>query len=793
MKFNFKKISAVTTSLLLTGMTMGVAAAASFPAPFVASGSADAAIVYGAGASLDLGQVTNIDTYLRTKITATGTGTPTGEGDIFQFDKSSTKYHLGDNITEVVSAALTSEKLPNLLPDGKFIDNNNDEFSYTQKIEINDSLDLVMFDEQDYSENDPTIGFFIPSAETILKYTLDFSKEPDVDDLDTATIPIMNKKYYVLTNTTGGDTITLLDSAESTIIAEGETSTLTVQGKAYVCSIEYISETEVKLKVNDVLTNSLNEGQTQKVDTATGAYVGIKDIMHDSKTGAISKVEFSIGSGKLKLTNSSNIQINDNSVSELYSYINTDNTDTDSKLTSIEIEWKANQNMFVTEKKEILMPQFEAIKLSFGGLVYPLEEHIQVKQGGDRYMILDNFPLKDSEYDIPFLYGNTSDFFQGIGKDATHRLVTSNATTLNYTEAYDDYFIVSYASGDDAESYLVRPSTFTLDSGTDRVNFEYMVNGAWTNFKTSAKESSSLTLGNVEMTVGPVTSTGATTNWTVGLTLGSGTTMSFYKLYSKEGLKVYLPVNATPANGTYNTTPGYVLLDEYNVNWSTGHNGSVFYLVMEEESKDDAIGAGDQFNISIGWDSAAAGSKETEVSDLVGEEATLAEIGSTDVWRSFMYSALATEFLFDKPTSGQQSIDIIYHGQEVSAKVYLTSPDVSVVVATGNMIFTDAESASYGSKNVIVVGGSCINSAAASLVGGAYCGPSFTSATGIGAGEFLIKGYASSSVTSKHALLVAGYDAADTAHAATYLVNKDVDTSKSYKGTSATEATLVVN
>jgi len=177
MKFNFKKISAVTTSLLLTGMTMGMAAAATFPAPFVESGSADAAIVYGAGAALDMGQVTNIDTYLRTKIT-TSTTAPTGEGDSYKFEKTSTKYHLGDNITEVVSAALTDEKLPNLLPEGKFVDNDNDEFDYSQKIEINNSMDLVMFNEQDYSEDDPTIGFFIESATTILKYTLDFTDEP---------------------------------------------------------------------------------------------------------------------------------------------------------------------------------------------------------------------------------------------------------------------------------------------------------------------------------------------------------------------------------------------------------------------------------------------------------------------------------------------------------------------------------------------------------------------------------------------------------------------------------------
>ncbi|MBU4116459.1 MAG: hypothetical protein KKG94_01810, partial [Nanoarchaeota archaeon] len=63
MKFNFRKISAIGASALLTGMTLGVAAAANYPAPFVVGGSADVAVVYGTGAgvsTLDLIQAGNI-------------------------------------------------------------------------------------------------------------------------------------------------------------------------------------------------------------------------------------------------------------------------------------------------------------------------------------------------------------------------------------------------------------------------------------------------------------------------------------------------------------------------------------------------------------------------------------------------------------------------------------------------------------------------------------------------------------------------------------------------------------
>ena len=52
MKINFRKISAIAASALMTGMTLGVAAAANYPAPFVSGGVANVAVVYGTGAGV---------------------------------------------------------------------------------------------------------------------------------------------------------------------------------------------------------------------------------------------------------------------------------------------------------------------------------------------------------------------------------------------------------------------------------------------------------------------------------------------------------------------------------------------------------------------------------------------------------------------------------------------------------------------------------------------------------------------------------------------------------------------
>ncbi|PIZ81942.1 hypothetical protein COX98_01845, partial [Candidatus Pacearchaeota archaeon CG_4_10_14_0_2_um_filter_30_11] len=127
-----------------------------------------------------------------------------------------------------------------------------------------------------------------------------------------------------------------------------------------------------------------------------------------------------------------------------------------------------------------------------------------------------------------------------------------------------------------------------------------------------------------------------------------------------------------------------------------------------------------------------------------------------------------------------------YPKEQVYADIAIAEAGaVTTTGALGTVMFKDSEKSSWEDKNVIIVGGSCINSAAATALGGAFCGDAFTAATGVSAGEFLIKGVQDVFATGKLALVVAGYETADTTSAGTYLINKVVDTSKSYKGTSS--------
>lgn len=777
MRLNFRKIAAIGMSAMTLGLTAGIAAAAAAPSPFVKSGQGDFAVVYGSAApgGLDQAQANSIAEWLQGMVTTVGLGS-----DTYKFEKTSTKFHLGDNFT-TIRGTLNDDYLPTLLTDGKYIDNDNDEFDYTQKIEMN-ATPLVMFDDNDYAEDAPTVGFRVQSGYNVLNYTITFSDQPLIDDLVNSDIPLMGKNYYVLSNGTSGANLvlTLLDSAETTLLNKGDTTTLTAGGTTYTVSIPFVSSTEVILDVNGERTNSLAEGDTYKL--SDGSYVGIRDILYDAKEAGVSKVEFSIGSGKVKLTSGSEIQVNDETVNGIKAVmVNASGTITSSTgtLTSIEIDWSTDEDTFITADTELEMPTFKSVKLAYGGLNYPVEEMFSVEQGSSTYIKLDDFPLTDGKADIPLLFGaasGTDGNWTGLGKDATNRLVTNNATDsslpLTFDKDTDDQFVVTYESSTECESYLMKATGFGTDSSSNNVTtLQRYKNGAWTDERT-VKAGDTFSIGQAEVGIQYVERSPG--NF-VNITANSSNT-NFNILCSAEGLKVWLPVeqlNTTLGTvyGGHNSTKGAIYFNATgNPNWTSGHDNNLFDLSMQEEDKDGNIASGDLFNISLGWDSSSTA--EPQVADLEGEDVTAAEIGDTDVFRSFQYSALATEFLWNQPTA-QDSIKIIYHGSEVTADVYITSTDVSGgSTDLGGVLVTDSEVSSVSGNNLVVVGGSCINTVAADLLGVAEgtCGDAWTSATDVGSGQYLIQSFARTG--DKVALLVAGYEAADTAAAASRLVNQ---------------------
>ena len=769
MKKIFRKAVTVLGSTAMIGATIGAAAAASYPAPF----TSNTAIVTGANAApSDSIAAASIASNLNAASAGSSVGgstTVTG-GDSYKFEKTSTKFHVGDTITGVISSTLDDDELPNLLAEGEFTDDDNDDFDFTQEITMG-ALQLTMFEDNDYKEDEPTLGFRVASGTNVLTYELEFTDEPSVYDLETADMMLMGREYYVLdyTNSTTPK-LTLLDSAADTILAEGETTTLNAGGKAYTVSINFISSNEVILTVNGENTNSLAEAETFKL--ADDVFIGVKDILFDSKDAGISKVEFSVGSGKLVIEDGQEVELNDDdNVDGLVGNIAYSQTSSDVTLSNITLVWTTDEDEFITTDRDLVLPGFGTVKLSYGGADFPAEEEIEVSHSGDDEVQLNSFPFKDGTEDIDLLYKNSTGFI-GLGKDSDNRLITGN-DSITFDDDTDDYFIGSWSDNNDAESYMMRATNFQIDGSTNETTIEYKKNGQWVDAKKDASAADTFSIGNSDFLVGAINKA----DKTVVISANNAET-NFHTLYSKEGLKMYLPQNVSSA------LPGFIDL---------AGGPSSFDLVFDEEDKDGDIADGKMINVTLGLN--AQSPTETTVSGVTLESgSSFIEVDDSDVFRAFSYSDLATEIHFDKGPD-QQTATLFYHGDEVANDVYITSSEAVVVGGSsgdsGVMSYTDAESSSFSGMNLVVVGGSAINSVAAELLGGSFSGDAFSAATGVSAGQFLIQSFDRNGNT---ALLVAGYNAADTEKATTYLLNNDVDTAvgNKYMGTSSTEATLTV-
>src|SRR3989344_3459279 len=121
MKFSFKKIATILTSAVMLGSTVGLAAAASYPAPFVTSGTANGAVVAGNAAAtsdwaaaIDLGQSLSA---LATSDSSSSSGSVTGEAAALF--TSGTKLYINDTLN-TVKTSLTKTELPTVLKEQTF-------------------------------------------------------------------------------------------------------------------------------------------------------------------------------------------------------------------------------------------------------------------------------------------------------------------------------------------------------------------------------------------------------------------------------------------------------------------------------------------------------------------------------------------------------------------------------------------------------------------------------------------------------------------------------------------------
>ena len=879
MRLNFRKVSAIGASVLLTGLTLGSAAAAAYPAPFVQGGAANVAIVYGSGDGvnpLDLVQASNLQGDLQTYMgSAGGTSGASLVGEVAELFTGSTKIYVNDALN-AVKTVLTETELPTVLEDGSFSGNVDASFTQTIQIGVNPQ---VTYAKQPTSSEDPEFGLALSTSTNTMMYnaTVTFNKAVAFNHSNSEgqDIELFGQKFTVASATSGTNLVLLKEAEKLSLDSDAPTADVTIADEAYTIELVSASDTAATIRVTD----SAGTSDSQEISEAASRKVNGVSIAVITADETNLKLSASIiaGADKMTFTDGSAVTIGeDDTVIDGTSVSFTGGTAAMTKMV-VKVAAANSDEDAIKPGSEFADPVFGTFKLDFAGLNIPEDgsarEIIDVKNSGDDKMEVTFTNHQGNEATVQWVMNKTGDL--ALQRDSEER----NITVVEKAALYRNEYVMV---GNEDEGFLLRLSQVTNQTSgfsQDAVKFVDVFDSSnsysatitaegsgtvtiggkvydvtYSGLNSAAEDSrvvrldypDTTTAGYVAVYPTMETSKGANLAFyepsTINLGNYDGSSTSVSRLYFPDGdgytyltlAKVAVPgsTNATEytvtgADGTgsglnLNTSVADVEFFtigqfEYELRTYATANMTVLGLrnaanssnvtspaIMLFEEKDDNT----QYQgLIITPEVSPAGTGESGVG-ILDVERTWGNDGTWDSISLASDSKMAKEadlwgtiISVDSSDSDQKSASISYPDEQVYAQIYvaeesasITAGETSAAGATslGQVLVSDSEVSSVATKNLLIIGGSCINSAAAALVGGAHCGASWTDATGVGSGEFLIKGYASSDLTSELALLVAGYEAADTVNAAQYLMNQMPDTALEWKGTSSTSAEQVV-
>lgn len=753
MKKLFHKAITVLGGLTLIGATLSGALAASYSS---LTGS-NTAVVVGASA------LASDSTAAATVVADLGVGTGSvvvEGGDSFKLETSYKKFNMGDDFSNVI-ATLNEDHMEGFLAEGTYRDKDNVEMDYSQSITFpTTGPALQYFSDRNYNDKEETLGFNIAKDAEILKYKLDL--EGELNEAVGVDIPLLGGTYYVSkVNTTGTHTIELFDASSVVEVEEGQTTTITVGEKTYEVSVSHISTGKARVTVNGKSLGNMNKDETQKL--SDDSHLLLKEVYVSSKESIPSSVEVTIGSGSIKLTNGAAVRIADKDVKGLKA------TTVNDASGVIEIEWTATETKgtFLTEEdNELIMPGFQSLKLVYGGVESSDLEETAVVPGEELVLSLE---LKDGSIDLPILSYDSSRVGYGVivGNDDGNVFLTPESSGTyggkvivfdvaytgngsSYTEVResmeDNMIIVSSArtSGEEYRSQVYKVDEVNLDDA--ELTLSSLVDGS----TFTLKDGREVTRGNVKFEYTNGTARTGTSNDGTPSTLSISPTVS--GTYTVVHDKIYT-ANGLTVNLDFTKLVGAADKATFNSLGNLSH-----FTLLEPDYEGKLSDEGFKLNVKVNSDD------DLEVDGYALVTAAETKVKTKDVTTGYLNTRMASRFEFDEADSNKFSIFV--GNEEAIADVSIASGSARVTTSTGAVPLKDSE-VSGVDKNLVVVGGSAINTVAAELLGGSYRGTEFTEHTGVGEGQFMIKAF---NRGGKTALLVAGYEAADTTRAVSYLL-----------------------
>jgi hypothetical protein len=304
------------------------------------------------GIAQDLAGLINVAARLGGEtVTTEGTGTEVSvSGEAATLSSGINKIYLANALNAQVST-VTVDSLPTILADGTFIDENSVEYDYEQTITVGSRT--FTFSNSNNDLDDPALIVDIGTSVTAPLYILKINFEKAVDfDATTSEgepISIFGKDYTVGTGS-DADELQLLGGAESIFLdtEDGSVSTVTVSGTEYTVTLKGVTSGDTPKAVIQVETggvtdtDTVTQGQTKEIGgidvyVKTANYYGLESKLGDA-TIMLGADEIWLQDGQPVMTGSSKTDIDgtvvdfDNdpgSGNTTYAYINVTAEDSD--------------------------------------------------------------------------------------------------------------------------------------------------------------------------------------------------------------------------------------------------------------------------------------------------------------------------------------------------------------------------------------------------------------------------------------------------------------------------------
>lgn len=870
MKFNFRKIASVLAGVVMLGSTVGIAAAANYPAPFVAGGAADVAVVYGATAGFTDGFAaydlqSNLQ-YALGQATASG-GTSTGAsatgGDSVNLATSTRKVYYADAIN-AARTSLSSTDMPTVLADGKVVDLSGVEYKYTQSLVLGSTVSA--FDTSGGDLNDPALylDVGITAGAPLYNYTVSFLKNLNVSDATNVQgqkINILGVDYIIGSSSTNS-TLYLYGSGEAVTLTGAESKTVTIAGVEHTIELVAATATTTAKIAVDGVSKTVTKGSSYSFAGDINVYV--KDVTFQNYAGGIQNVELIVGANTLVLGNGVTVKqgASQTAIQGTNTVINAAGVGLISGFTVQEAEQKSSTDN-ISPGTVFIDPVFGGLQVQFAGLVPDLNSSarskIVVETDNNQYGYVTFTSARAGvagEQKIKYVYDNdtTSTAVQPLL--AYQTITSNNQGAIHVLEGenalLNDAIVVNQG---DAGTIL---KVSEIDSGTAgvecKVKFQDLITGDTSDFVTLTNDTNTGTYfkktgvnffgGNGYTVMADSTCNNPTAATTVNVTWNSaGTRALFPRIKLANGgwialltqtsitnaSSIIFPDGATNLATLGTTTYGNFTLTaatQQGIIWTSNNDTSTSKAVISGTGNPSC-----NFNRTMGpailylepkkWNDATygnyicvplktSGTTEIGIGDPVFNGTGAGNIAPT--WKTYnsdSYKKATVDqfgtYVTKEDRTNENGVATIYAPQsQMYLDVLFTSVGATVtpgastsgsVADIGNIVVKDSEVSSVSTKNLIVVGGSCINTVAQKIVDSTatapICGAAFTTATGVGANQALIKVVTSPYAAGKVAMLVAGYEATDTTRATKWVTTENPVTDAGTTKTLSTSTDVV--